>query len=380
MQHPHPSRAARGCSPPGSPSVRPHRTAAGGSPSAAAPVPSDDTLTIATTTDVVNFNPLLGNSRTDSWITNLMYPHLLTISDDGTKEPTSPPTWGYVDDTDRVLRDPRRPDLERRRAADRRGRGLDHERGQDEDPKGGISSASSPTSSRPPPSPTPASSLTLTQPDSSIIEEIGFWVNVVPEHVFEQSSTIADFANDARLGRRRPVRARLVARSARATRWSASTTTRWSDGKPDPGRGRLPRVPRCEHRDPRPAERRGRRDRERPAAGAGRAAEDHRRASRSIEVAGLGYAHMVYNMEPSPTSRRPRCARRSPTRSTTTPIRTVGLQGQAVSTGSSPLMPVSLKYYDEPGSRSTTSTREVARAQWIAGYTATPRQLPARSG
>jgi peptide/nickel transport system substrate-binding protein len=61
--------------------------------------PSDETLSIGTTTDVVNFNPVLGNSRTDSWITNLMYPHLLSISDDGTKEAHVATDWGYVDDT-----------------------------------------------------------------------------------------------------------------------------------------------------------------------------------------------------------------------------------------------------------------------------------------
>lgn len=46
-----------------------------------------DTLTIATTSDVVNFNPLVGNSRTDYWITNLMYPHLLSIDASGNKTP-----------------------------------------------------------------------------------------------------------------------------------------------------------------------------------------------------------------------------------------------------------------------------------------------------
>ncbi len=47
--------------------------------------PATTTLTIATTTDVVNYNPLIGNSRSDYWVTNLMYPHLLSIADDGKK-------------------------------------------------------------------------------------------------------------------------------------------------------------------------------------------------------------------------------------------------------------------------------------------------------
>ena len=60
---------------------------------------TDATLTIATTTDVVNYNPLIGNSRSDYWITNLMYPHLLSIGPDGEKAPELAAKWGYVDDT-----------------------------------------------------------------------------------------------------------------------------------------------------------------------------------------------------------------------------------------------------------------------------------------
>src|SRR3546814_13004932 len=38
--------------------------------------------------------------------------------------------------------------------------------------------------------------INLTQPDSSIVEEIGFWGNVVPQHVFEPAGSVAEFAND----------------------------------------------------------------------------------------------------------------------------------------------------------------------------------------
>ena len=67
--------------------------------STGSPDAGQDTLTIATTTDVVNYNPLIGNSRSDYWITNLMYPHLLSIGDDGSKEAQLAVDWGYVDDT-----------------------------------------------------------------------------------------------------------------------------------------------------------------------------------------------------------------------------------------------------------------------------------------
>ena len=47
--------------------------------------------------------------------------------------------------------------------------------------------------------------FTLTQPDASIVDEVGFWGNVVPQHVFEPAGSVAEFANDGggRLGQRR---------------------------------------------------------------------------------------------------------------------------------------------------------------------------------
>ena len=47
---------------------------------------------------MVNLNPMLGNSRTDSWVTDLMYPRLLTIDADGAKEPYLATKWGYSQD------------------------------------------------------------------------------------------------------------------------------------------------------------------------------------------------------------------------------------------------------------------------------------------
>ena len=81
--------------------------------SAAATSAGSDTLTIATTTDVVNLNPMLGNSRTDSWVTDLMYPRLLSINADGSKEPYLATKWGYSEDgTHRLLRAARRLQVE----------------------------------------------------------------------------------------------------------------------------------------------------------------------------------------------------------------------------------------------------------------------------
>src|SRR5829696_3669068 len=59
----------------------------------------NDTLNSATTTDVVNYTPLVGNSRSDYWVSNLMYPHLLSMNESGDRIPEVATHWGYVDDT-----------------------------------------------------------------------------------------------------------------------------------------------------------------------------------------------------------------------------------------------------------------------------------------
>ncbi|MEO5746080.1 MAG: ABC transporter substrate-binding protein, partial [Terracoccus sp.] len=73
-------------------------SSSGGATSGAAGGGGSDVLNIATTTDVVNLNPMLGNSRTDSWVTDLMYPRLLSINADGSKQPYLATKWGYSDD------------------------------------------------------------------------------------------------------------------------------------------------------------------------------------------------------------------------------------------------------------------------------------------
>ena len=55
-------------------------------------------IVVGTTADVVNFNPLVGNSRTDSWVTNLMYPRLMEMTDRGSKDPYVATEWGYSED------------------------------------------------------------------------------------------------------------------------------------------------------------------------------------------------------------------------------------------------------------------------------------------
>jgi len=156
------------------------------------------TLTIATTTDVVNLNPLLGNSRTDSWVTDLMYPRLLTVSNVGSKEPNLATKWGYSADGKTgyyELRDDFVWSDGTKVTATDVAYSINTIKTQK--PKGGVvfgfmgnlekATAVSPTRVE----------LTLKQPDSIVVPEVGFWMTVVPEHVFGKNAKIDDFANSS---------------------------------------------------------------------------------------------------------------------------------------------------------------------------------------
>jgi len=307
---------------------------------------SDVTLTIATTTDVVNYNPLVGNSRSDYWVTNLMYPHLLTIGDDGSKAAELATDWGYVDDTtgfyeirdDMTWSDGEALDAEdvayTMNAVKR-----DAPAGTFYGQLANFESAEAVDDTR--------VEITLTQPDSSIVEEIGFWGNVVPQHVFEPAGSVAEFANDGADGwvsagpylltdvqagqsytmervddyplveGGQPVSAQVVFRVYPDVNTEILAL---QSGEVDVIANSLP-----------PAQ------------------VETLRNSPGIEVAevtGLGYSHMVYNMD-NPDLAKLEVRQALAQTVDYDAIRDVVLQGQGVSTGSSPLMPVLADYYDD---------------------------------
>ncbi|MEV8251516.1 ABC transporter substrate-binding protein [Microbacterium sp. NPDC076768] len=309
--------------------------------------PSDETLSIGTTTDVVNFNPVLGNSRTDSWVTNLMYPHLLSISDDGSKEEHVATDWGYVDDTTgfyEIRDDLTWSDGEPLTAEDvawtlnavKRDQAPGTFYGQ----LGNLDTATAVSDTR--------VELTLTQPDSSIIDEIGFWGVVVPKHIFEPQGSIAEFANDGSDGG-----------------WVGMGPFVMSDFQVGQHYtlDRVEDYPLIDGGVPGPAEvvyrvypdvnteilalQSGEID---VIANALPPAQVEQLSTTDglqvIEAAGLGYAHLVYNME-KPDLAKTEVRQALAHAVDYDAIRAVVLQGQAVSTGSSALMPVLADYYDD---------------------------------
>lgn len=306
----------------------------------------NDTLTIATTTDVVNYNPLIGNSRSDYWVTNLMYPHLLTISDNGSKEAELATDWGYVDDTTGFyeIRDDFKwsdgkpltaEDVAYTMNAVKR----DAPSGTFYGQLANFESAEAVSDTR--------VEIKLTQPDSSIVEEIGFWGNVVPQHVFEPAGSVAEFANDGTGGW-------VSAGPYLLTKVQVGQSYTMERVKDYPlVKGGTPIAAQVVYRVFPDV------NTEILALQSGEvdvianalppAQVDQLRNTDGIEVAevtGLGYAHMVYNMQ-NPDLAKVEVRRALAHAADYEAIRSVVLQGQAVSTGSSPLMPVLSDYYDK---------------------------------
>jgi peptide/nickel transport system substrate-binding protein len=172
-----------------------------GNPDASGPgdagAPADGrTLRIGTTADVVNFNPLVGNSRTDTWVTNLMYPAMMSLDDAGQKIPAVATGWGYSEDglTAWVeLRDDMTwTDGEPLDAEDVvftidaiKGEQLGTVAGM----IGSYESAEAVSGTR--------VEFRLSRPDGAFLSSVGFWMPIVPEHVFGQADVVGEFANDA---------------------------------------------------------------------------------------------------------------------------------------------------------------------------------------
>lgn len=312
----------------------------------AASEPGSDTLTIATTTDVVNLNPMLGNSRTDSWVTDLMYPRLLTINEDGTKEPYLATDWGYSDDGLTgwfELRDDFQWSDGEKLTADDVAYTINTIKTQN--PKGNVVSgfmgsleqatAASPTRVE----------LQLSRPDSIVVPEVGFWMTVVPEHVFSKQPSMDDFANDADWVSAGPYRLSSVARGQSYTLERVDPYPIAPEGTPT-----LAKVVFRVYPDVNTeilALKNGDVDVIANALPPAQVADLKGTDGITVtEVPGLGFTHMTYNMKRQPMDNV--LVRRALAHAVDyEAIRAVAVQGQAVSANSSPITE-SLKEFANP--------------------------------
>ncbi|TIH35174.1 ABC transporter substrate-binding protein [Subtercola vilae] len=329
-----------------------------------------DTLTIATTTDVVNYNPLIGNSRSDYWVTNLMYPHLLSIADDGKKEPQVATKWGYVNDTTGfydLRSDMKWSDGTPLTAADvawtMNAVKKDAPSGTFYGQMANFVSATAVSDTR--------VEIALSKPDSSIVEEIGFWGNVVPKHVFEKAASVAKFANDGTDGgwvSAGPYTLKTVQVGQSYSMDRVDSYPLVEGGVPIAAKVVYRVFPDINTEIL--ALQSGEVDAIANALPPAQVAQLKSSSGITVEeVGGLGYAHMTYNMKNADLAKLQ--VRQALAASVDyDAIRKVVLQDQAVSTGSSPLMPVLSDYYDKSLTEYTFDTDKARQLMQQAGYTA----------
>lgn len=305
---------------------------------------SGGTLTVATTTDVVNFNPLIGNSRTDSWVTGLMYPRLLHINEQGAKEPALAVDWGWVDEVTgywEIRDDMTWSDGEPVTAEDvaftLNATKEDQPSGTLVGQLGYLDRAEAVSDTR--------VEVHLTEPDSSFVEGVGFWANIVPQHVFGSVPSVAEFANDSDWVSAGPYVLTEVQRGQDYVLEAVENYPLVEAGRPGPDEIVFRVYPDVNTEIL--ALQNGDIDLIANALPPAQVAELQDADGITVEeIPGLGYAHMLYNMDREPLDDvlvRQALAHAVDYEA----IREVVLHGQAVSTGSSPIMPVLADWYEE---------------------------------
>jgi len=311
-----------------------------------------DVLTVATTTDVVNLNPMLGNSRTDSWVTDLMYPRLLTINADGGKEPYLATKWGYSADGRTGffdLRDDFKWSDGKPLTASDVAYTINTIKTQN--PKGNVVSgfmgsldkavAVSPTRVE----------LQLKAPDSVIVPEVGFWMTVVPEHVFSTHAKVDDFANNSDWVSAGPYKLTSVAKGQSYTLDRVEPYPLAPNAKPTLSKVIFKVYPDVNTEIL--ALKKG--DVDVIANALPPAQVKDLQATKGISVAevpGLGFTHMTYNMKRPPMDKV--LVRQALAHAVNyDAIRQVAVQGQAVTANSSPITD-SLKQFANPALKEYT--------------------------
>lgn len=153
-------------------------------------------LRIGTTTDVSNFNPLQSLSKTDSWILNAMYPHLLRIDENAKKAPELAKEYKYEDDGKTAvftLRDDFKwTDGKPVVAEDVKFSAemiMKYKLGNVAAKLTWVESIEAPD--------TTTVKFKLSQPYAPFAEGVGFWMSIVPKHVFESAGDLSKFPNDS---------------------------------------------------------------------------------------------------------------------------------------------------------------------------------------
>jgi peptide/nickel transport system substrate-binding protein len=156
----------------------------------------DAVLKIGTTTEVANYNPLQALSKTDNWVLNAMYPHLMRIDENAEKVPELASKYSYENDGKTVVYTLRDDfvwsDGEPVTSADVKFSAeaiMEYQLGNVAAKLTWVESIEAPDDT--------TVKFHLSQPYAPFAEGVGFWMAIAPEHIFAQAGNLSEFANDS---------------------------------------------------------------------------------------------------------------------------------------------------------------------------------------
>jgi peptide/nickel transport system substrate-binding protein len=324
------------------------------------------TLTIATTTDVVNLNPLLGNSRTDSWVTNLMYPRLLTIGTDGEKAPYLAKDWGYSADGRTGFFEIRN-DFKWSDGTPVTARDVAYSINvvKEQNPTGNVvygfmtnvKQATAVSDTR--------VELELSRPDTIVVPEVGFWQVIVPEKQFSKHNPVEKFTNDSDWVSAGPFKLTDINKGQSYTMERVTPYPIAPGGKPAASKVVFRVYPDVNTEIL--ALEKGEVD---VIANALPPAEvenlEQKDGIEVEEVPGLGFTHLSFNLD-RPVLQDPNVRKAIAHAIDYEAIRKVAVQGQAISANSSPITPSLKEHYDPTWTEYTYDVDEAKRLLQQAG-------------
>lgn len=322
-------------------------------------------LTIGTTADVVNYNPLVGNSRTDTWVTNLMYPRLMSMDMEGKRTPYLATKWEYADGgkTAKVtLRDDFTWTDGTKVTADDVIFTIDAVAKEKIGVVAGLIPAYTDATAV---SPTEIE-FHLSQPDGTFLDNVGFWMPVVPKHVFEKAPSVQKFANDSDWVSAGPYKLETVERGQRYVLKRVDSYPLVDGGKPTAEEVVFRVFPDVNTEAL--ALRNGEIDLIANAVPPALAKTlEGNDKIKTVKVPSLGWAHMQYNVQRKPLDRlevRQAMAAAVDYEA----IRRVALQGSAVSSNSSVLTPTLKQWRDTSAKEYTYDTAKAKQLLTGAGF------------
>lgn len=296
------------------------------------------TLTIASTTDVVNLNPLVGNSRTDDWVTDLMYPRLMTINADGSKAPYLAKSWGYTNGGKTGYFELRN-DFKWSDGTPVTAKDVAYTLNvlKTQNPKGNtvngfmtnMITAQAVSDTR--------VEITMKQPDSILVPEVGFWSVIVPQEQFSQHNPVDSFTNSSNWISAGPYKLTSIAKGQSYTLDRVTPYPMAPNGTPTASKVVYRIYPDVNTEIL--ALEKGDVDAIANALPPAQVAVLQKQSGITLEkIPGLGFAHMTYNMKRKPLDNvlvRQALAHAVDYNA----IRQIAVQGQAISANSSPITP-----------------------------------------